>query len=180
MKTRKASTQGNPRTSLVAQKVKSAYNAGDLGSIPGQGRSPGEGNGNPLQYSGLENPMDGGAGRLQSMGLQRIRQDWATSLLLFRVTPPTHVYSWVTHGNKMSAMHVSQLCRCQLCTVHHEKWWTGWSTSWETRLPGEISITSDTQMTPPSGRKWRRTKEPLDASERGEWKSWLKAQHSEN
>ena len=39
----------------------SAYNAGDQGSIPGLGRSPGEGNGNPLQYSCLENPMDGGA-----------------------------------------------------------------------------------------------------------------------
>ena len=39
----------------------SAYNAGDLGSIPGSGRSPGEGNGNPLQYSCLENPVDGEA-----------------------------------------------------------------------------------------------------------------------
>ena len=39
----------------------SASNAGDLGSIPGSGRSPGEGNGNPLQYSCLENPMDGEA-----------------------------------------------------------------------------------------------------------------------
>ena len=38
-----------------------AYNAGNLGSIPGSGRSPGEGNGNPLQYSCLENPMDGEA-----------------------------------------------------------------------------------------------------------------------
>ena len=36
-------------------------NAGDLGSIPGSGRCPGEGNGNPLQYSCLENPMDSGA-----------------------------------------------------------------------------------------------------------------------
>ena len=36
----------------------SAGNVGDLGSIPGSGRSPGEGNGNPLQYSCLENPMD--------------------------------------------------------------------------------------------------------------------------
>ena len=52
------------------------------------------------------------------------------------------------------------------------------STSWEmldwmkhkleSRLPGEISITSDMQMTPPYGRKQRRTKEPLDESERGE------------
>ena len=39
----------------------SAYNAGDPDLIPGLGRSPGEGNGNPLQYSCLKNPMDGGA-----------------------------------------------------------------------------------------------------------------------
>ena len=39
----------------------SACNAGDLGLIPGSGRSSGKGNGNPLQYSCLENPMDGGA-----------------------------------------------------------------------------------------------------------------------
>ena len=38
----------------------SVYNVGDLGSIPGSGRSPGEGNGNPLQYPCLENPMSGG------------------------------------------------------------------------------------------------------------------------
>ena len=60
--------RGMLRDSLVAQgfpggsEVKaSACNAGDLGSIPGSGRSPGEGNGNPLQYSCLENPMDVGA-----------------------------------------------------------------------------------------------------------------------
>ena len=46
----------------MAQTVKRlAYNAGDLGSIPGWGRSSGEGTGNPLQYSCLENPMEGGA-----------------------------------------------------------------------------------------------------------------------
>ena len=49
------------RTSLVAQMVKvSAYNVEDLGSILGSGRSSGEGNGSPLQYSCLENPMDRG------------------------------------------------------------------------------------------------------------------------
>ena len=42
------------------KKKKIACNAGDLGSIPGSGRSPGEGNGNPLQYSCLENSMDRG------------------------------------------------------------------------------------------------------------------------
>ena len=46
----------------VAQIVKaSAYKAGNPGPIPGSGRSPGEGNGNPLQYSCLDNPMDGEA-----------------------------------------------------------------------------------------------------------------------
>ena len=49
----------------------------------GQGRSPGEGNGNPLQYSCLENPQDGGAGRLQSMRSQRVGHDWVTSLSFF-------------------------------------------------------------------------------------------------
>ena len=39
----------------------SAYNVGDPGAIPGSGRSPGEGSGNPLQYSCPENPKDGGA-----------------------------------------------------------------------------------------------------------------------
>ena len=54
--------RGSTGASLVAQMVKeSACNVGDLGSIPGSGRSPGEGNGNPLQYSCLENSMDGGA-----------------------------------------------------------------------------------------------------------------------
>jgi len=46
-----------------------------LGSIPGLGRSPGEGNGNPLQYSCLENSMDRRAWRLQSMRLQRVGND---------------------------------------------------------------------------------------------------------
>ena len=52
-------------TSLVAA---SAYNAGDLGSVPGLGRSPGEGSGNPLQYSCLEIPWMEEPGRLQSRG----------------------------------------------------------------------------------------------------------------
>ena len=54
----------------------SVYNVGDLGSIPGLGRFTGEGNGNPLQYSCLENPTDGGACcRLLSMGSQRVGHD---------------------------------------------------------------------------------------------------------
>ena len=46
---------------MAAQTVKSACSAGEPGSIPGLGISPVEGNGNPLQYSCLENPMDRGA-----------------------------------------------------------------------------------------------------------------------
>ena len=47
----------------------SACNAEDPGSIPGLGKSPGKGNGNPLQYSCLENPMDGGASRATVHGI---------------------------------------------------------------------------------------------------------------
>ena len=53
----------------------STCNAGDLGLIPGSERSPAEGNGNPLQYSCLGNPVDRGPGGLQSMGLQRVRHN---------------------------------------------------------------------------------------------------------
>ena len=49
---------GFPRSSVSEE---SDCNEGDLGSIPGSERSPAEGNGNPLQYSCLENPIDGGA-----------------------------------------------------------------------------------------------------------------------
>jgi len=50
----------------------------------------------------------------------------------------------------------------------------------ESKLPGEISVTSDMQITPPFGRKQRRTKEPLDESKREERKRRLKTQHSED
>ena len=51
----------------------SAYNAGDPGSIPGLGRSPGEGNGSPLHYSCLENPMDRGAWQAIVQGVTKSR-----------------------------------------------------------------------------------------------------------
>ena len=52
-----------------------ACDVGDPDLIPGLGRSPGEGNGNPLQYSGLGNPRTEEPGRLQSMRLQRVGHD---------------------------------------------------------------------------------------------------------
>ena len=53
-------------------------NAGDMDLIPGSGRSPGEGNGNPLQHSCQENPKERGAWQVQSMGSQRVKHDLVT------------------------------------------------------------------------------------------------------
>ena len=61
---------------MLSAEVKAfACIVGDLGLIPGSGRSPGEGNGNPLQYSCLENPMDGGAWWATVCGSKRVRHD---------------------------------------------------------------------------------------------------------
>ena len=56
----------------------SVCNARDWSLIPGLGRFPGKGNVNLLQYSCLENPMDGEPGKLQSMELQRVGHEWVT------------------------------------------------------------------------------------------------------
>ena len=57
----------------------SACIARDLGYVPGLGRSPREGNGNPFQYSWLENSMHREPGGLQSMKSQRVQHDWVTN-----------------------------------------------------------------------------------------------------
>ena len=62
------SLRGFPGSSASKE---SACNLGDLDSIPVSGRSPGEGNGNPLQYSGLENPMDRGAWQTTVHGIAK-------------------------------------------------------------------------------------------------------------
>ena len=73
---------GFPHSSVSKE---SACNVGDLGSIPGSGRSPEVGNGNPLQYSCLENPMDRGAWRATVHEVPRVGHDLATKppLILF-------------------------------------------------------------------------------------------------
>ena len=68
--------QGFPCSSVGKE---SACNAGDLGSIPGSGRTPGERNGNLLQYSCLENPMDRGAWQVTVYGVARVRHDLVTT-----------------------------------------------------------------------------------------------------
>ena len=71
---------GFPHSSVGKE---SACSAGDLGSIPGSGRSSGEGNGNPLHYSCLENPMDRGAWQATVHGVTRVGHYLATN------PPPT-------------------------------------------------------------------------------------------
>ena len=74
-------------------------NAGDVGEvnlIPGSGKLPGEGNGNPLQYSYLGNPMDRGAWQATVMGSQRVGHDWVTNSNS-RITRTSVQFSSVTH-----------------------------------------------------------------------------------
>ena len=82
------------RSALVAQTGKaSAYNAGDLGSIPGSGRAPGEGSGNPFKYSCLENPMDGEAWWATVMRSQRVGHNWWNSQ--HSLYSSSHIHTWL-------------------------------------------------------------------------------------
>ena len=73
--------------------IESTYNAGDMGSIPGLGRSPGKGNGNPLQYSCLGNPIDRGDGRATVLGVsKRVIRDLAVKQQQLNKTPNYFLY----------------------------------------------------------------------------------------
>ena len=104
-----ASLEGLPGGSEVKA---SACNAGDLGSIPGSGRSPGEGNGNLLQCSCLENPVDGGAWWAR---VQRVRHELSnfTSLLLH----------WVLSYNDL---HFQWVATCKLNSWPIPSRWTSY------------------------------------------------------
>ena len=69
---------GFPGGTVVKDLPASAEDAGDMGSIPGSGRFHGEGNGNPLQYSCLGNPMDRGAWQARDHGVTKSGHDLAT------------------------------------------------------------------------------------------------------
>ena len=92
--------------SLVVQMVKSLpANAGDMGSIPWSGRSPGGGNGNPLQYSCPENPMDRRSWWATAHRLQRVGHDW--------VTEHTHTsLDWGSSFTDLSLPHIQPGSRC--------------------------------------------------------------------
>ena len=73
----------------------SACNAGDLGLIPGLGRPPGGGHGNPLQYSCLENPHgQRSLADYSPIGLQRVRHDWATQHSTVKFPPQVGPKGW--------------------------------------------------------------------------------------
>ena len=79
-------------------------NAGEVrdeGSIPGSGRSPGEGNGNPLQYSCLENPMDRGAWRATVHKVSRVGHNLVT-----KPPPPPHITKTPEYPNHLSMTYL--------------------------------------------------------------------------
>ena len=82
----------------------SAYNAGDPSLIPGSGRSSGEGNGNPLQYSCLENPMDGGAWQatVHRIAKSHRQLSYFTSLSLYSMTQQFHY--WVLNPRRIKIL----------------------------------------------------------------------------
>ena len=96
------------QASLVAQWWK-----GDAGSIPGLERSPGEGNGDPLQYSCLENSTDGGAWRATVHGVVRVGHDWAAK---HTHTPPSDTGGSCLHWADRFALSFS-------CCLHMRKGW---------------------------------------------------------
>ena len=91
--------------SLVSQTKESTCNAGDLGSIPGWGRSPGEGKGYPFQYSLLGNPVDQGAWRATTHRIAK-RQTWLKPF-------STHMYIKIPHS--FCATHINVVS-------HHVVW----------------------------------------------------------
>ena len=114
----KALTVGFPGGSVGKESI---CNAGDTGSIPRLGRPPGEGNGNPLQYSYLENPMDRGA--FVSIGSQKVRHNIATkppppctSLQGLRVCALNHIFtpSQGRGGNGIIFVFILSLCKVRL------------------------------------------------------------------
>ena len=92
----------------------SACKAGDQGSIPGSGRSFGEGNGNPLQYSCLENCMDRGVWWAKFTGSQRMGHDWVTNTFTFS-----------RKSKKFHRINTASVCNFKLAT------WLDWIWSWE-------------------------------------------------
>ena len=83
---------------LVKNVLATAGGAGDLGSIPGLGRSPGAGSGNPLQYSYLESPMDGGVWQAR---VHRVAKSQTGPKLLAHVLVDTEMDTVILHDQRL-------------------------------------------------------------------------------
>ena len=117
-------------TSLVADGKASACKAGDLGSIPGLGKSPGEGNGSPLQQSCLENLMDGGTWQATVHGVAKSWTQLSHSAsflsifkilgLVFKVVVRRQCGSiMLSNKNKLSlVVHLLRDSLISLCNIH--------------------------------------------------------------
>ena len=136
-------------------KVKaSACNDGDLGSIPGLGRSPGEGNDSPLQYSCLENPMDGGAW-------------WATVHRVAKSRTRLNLAAAAAGGLPRWLSSKESACRRSKCRTCRFDSWVGkspWRRKWQPTpvfLPGESHGQRSLVGYSPQGRKESDTTERL-------------------
>ena len=112
----------------------SACNAGDPGSIPGSGRSPGEGNGDPLQYSCLENPMDRGAWQATVHGIARV--GW------LRV-------GWLSHWAAATTPFNKVICKDSICNKV-----SLWGSIWSWIEGSTIQPSTSTNSLHYSSRQW--------------------------
>ena len=108
----------------------SACNTGNPGLIPGSGRSPGEGNGNPFQYSCLENPMDRGAWQASVHG-HRVGHNWEINQLTLLLSH-THIYIFYTHTYIYLLVLLrynwhTALCKCKVYSIEI---WLTYITKW--------------------------------------------------
>ena len=83
-------------------------------------------------------------------------------------------------GKSMSRLYTVTLLTWLICRVHHVKCQAGWITSWNQDCQEKHQQLQICRWYHPNGRKRRETKEPLNEGKRGEWKGWLKTEHSKN
>ena len=121
----------------------------------------GEGNGNPLQYSCLENPRAGGAWWVAIYGVAQSRT-WL---------------KWLSSSSKAVYCYPAYLAYMQSTSCEMPGWIKH---KLESRLQGEIPVPQICRWYHPDGRKRGETEQPVDESEKREWKSWLEPQHSKN
>ena len=141
----------------------SACNVGDIssaGSIPGSGRSPGEGHGNPLQYSCLENPMDRGAWWIT---VHRVAKSWTwlkwlssrTTEVIKKIKNQRILDAWLTTFlmNKdwkptLMSLGMDQLLACFLAKSDIKTHLSQWSYNWLLELTGEDCCLRDLFIVP--------------------------------